>query len=146
MTVTTAAQNQKAAAMYEKSRDWLIANPVEKAIGGNMVFYCRTAAGGSDEIAGQIGGLYLYSQVMGYENVTAVYNDVNASGSTLNRPGMQKLLEAVRAGDIDIVIARDTTRLSRSADQFYELLGMFAKYGVTLVTVSGGAFAPSPPV
>jgi DNA invertase Pin-like site-specific DNA recombinase len=139
----TAEQLEKAVVMNQAIGDWLVRNPVEKSIGGNTVFYCRTAAGGSGAITEQLGELYLYSQAMGYENVCANYCDTNASGVSLNRPGLKKLLDDVRGGGVKTVITHDIARISRNIVHLYELMDKFAKHGVTLVTMNTGTFRPA---
>jgi DNA invertase Pin-like site-specific DNA recombinase len=49
---------------------------------------------------------------------------------------MQRLLEDIRAGHIDIVIAYKIDRLSRSLFDFAELVKVFDQHGVTFVSVT----------
>ncbi len=71
--------------------------------------------------------------------VTRAFGDAATSGASLfGRPGVQALLRAVRAHELDVVVAESLDRLSRSqADiaAIYERL-MFA--GVRLVTLAEG--------
>ena len=58
--------------------------------------------------------------------IVAEWQDPGASGSSMNRPGLQALLQAVENKETDIVLVHETSRLSRSVfDTFriFEILG-----------------------
>lgn len=59
-----------------------------------------------------------------------VYQDKGYSGSNINRPDFQRLLEDVKSGIITRVIIYRLDRMSRSILDFASLIEFFKKYGV----------------
>ena len=68
----------------------------------------------------------------------ATYADRAQSGASRLRPGYQKLLEDVRAGQINVVIAEALDRLSRDQEDVAALYKHVAFAGVKLVTLAEG--------
>lgn len=62
--------------------------------------------------------------------------DGGVSGGSLNRPGMQEVLRAVEAGEIDCIVVYKIDRLTRSITDFARLLEHFEAHGVTFVSVT----------
>jgi len=62
--------------------------------------------------------------------------DAGASAKDLRRPGAAELLELVEAGELDAVIVYKLDRLTRSVKDLGELLELFERCGVALVSVS----------
>lgn len=62
--------------------------------------------------------------------------DGGESAKDLKRPGMQKLLAAVEAKQVEAVIVAKLDRLTRSVKDLGELLERFEKRGVALVSVA----------
>lgn len=60
------------------------------------------------------------------------FADEGISGATLDRPGLNALREAVREGQIDIIIVRDPDRLSRKLAHQLLITEEFEKAGVRL--------------
>jgi DNA invertase Pin-like site-specific DNA recombinase len=60
------------------------------------------------------------------------YMDAGASGVTLNRAGLQKLLADCRAGKIRTVITQDPDRLSRDIGQLLMLYHELCRAGVRI--------------
>jgi site-specific DNA recombinase len=58
------------------------------------------------------------------------------SAKSLNRPGMAKLLTLVDAGKVKVVIVAKLDRLTRSVKDLCELLELFERKGVALVSVA----------
>jgi len=54
----------------------------------------------------------------------------------LLRPALQRLMEDIRAGQIDIVVVYKIDRLTRSLFDFAELVKVFEEYGTTFVSVT----------
>ena len=80
---------------------------------------------------------YIQSQKMnGWRLLPDRYDDGGYSGGNMNRPGLKKLLEDVKAGKIDIVIVYKLDRLSRSICDFAELSKVFDKHGTSFVSVT----------
>jgi DNA invertase Pin-like site-specific DNA recombinase len=94
------------------------------------VAYCRTAfAEPDDPLAGVLAQAAM--------TVDGTYMDAGASGVTLIRPALQRLLADCRAEKIGVVLAADTDRLSRDAVQLGALLHQFRAYGVHVEFASG---------
>src|ERR671930_420403 len=64
------------------------------------------------------------------------YDDGGFSGGNLERPALQRLLEDVRAGRIDIVVVYKVDRLTRSLADFARLVEIFDTQGVSFVSVT----------
>ncbi len=80
---------------------------------------------------------YIQSQKMnGWRLLLDRYDDGGYSGGNMNRPGLKKLLEDVKAGKIGIVIVYKLDRLSRSICDFAELSKIFDKHGTSFVSVT----------
>jgi DNA invertase Pin-like site-specific DNA recombinase len=54
----------------------------------------------------------------------------------VNRPGLQRVLELVRRGEVQLVIVSKLDRLTRSVKDLAELLELFQKRNVSLVSVA----------
>ncbi len=65
-----------------------------------------------------------------------IISDGGESAKSLNRPGVQRLLALVDAGDVDTVIIAKLDRLTRSVKDLAELLETFERRGVSLVSVA----------
>ncbi|GGZ97580.1 recombinase family protein [Novosphingobium arvoryzae] len=64
------------------------------------------------------------------------YDDGGFSGGNLDRPGLQNLLEDIRAGLVDVIVVYKIDRLSRSLMDFARLVEVFDKHKVTFVSVT----------
>jgi site-specific DNA recombinase len=64
------------------------------------------------------------------------YDDGGISGGTLERPGLQRLLEDIEDGLVDVVVVYKIDRLSRSLADFAKLVEVFDRNGVTFVSVT----------
>jgi DNA invertase Pin-like site-specific DNA recombinase len=64
------------------------------------------------------------------------YDDGGISGSTLERPGLKRLLCDVEAGLIDVIVTYKLDRLSRSLTDFAKLVDVFERHNVTFVSVT----------
>ena len=69
-------------------------------------------------------------------SIVGVYNDAGYSGKNINRPQFTQLLEDIKSGLIDKVIAYRLDRISRSIADFSQLLIMFDKYNVKFVSAT----------
>ncbi|QKS28250.1 MAG: recombinase family protein [Candidatus Accumulibacter similis] len=72
----------------------------------------------------------------GWVALDHAYNDGGFSGGTLNRPGVQRLLEDVREGLVDVIVVYKIDRLSRSLADFAKLVELFDAQKVTFVSVT----------
>ena len=64
-----------------------------------------------------------------------IYIDDNVSGYTFNRPGFTQMLENVNLGKIDIVIAKDLSRIGRNNGKVLCLIEDFKKSGKNLILI-----------
>lgn len=65
-----------------------------------------------------------------------IYKDAGYSGKNINRPQFTQLLEDIKSGLINKVIAYRLDRISRSIADFSQLLLMFDKYNVKFVSAT----------
>lgn len=80
---------------------------------------------------------YITSQrAEGWTAVSDRYDDGGYSGGTLERPALQRLIAAVQAGKLDVIIVYKIDRLSRSMLDFLNLVELFERHGVTFVSVT----------
>ena len=80
---------------------------------------------------------YIKSQASeGWTLVRALYDDGGFSGGTLERPALQRLLDAVRMNKLDIIVVYKVDRLTRSLADFAKLVELFDAQGVSFVSVT----------
>src|SRR4030081_3221606 len=80
---------------------------------------------------------YIRSQQhAGWTMVRSKYDDGGFSGGNTDRPALQRLLEDVRAGKIDIIVVYKVDRLTRSLADFAKLVELFDQNAVTFVSVT----------
>ena len=80
---------------------------------------------------------YIRSQAhAGWTMVRAKYDDGGFSGGNTDRPALQRLLEDVRAGKVDIIVVYKVDRLTRSLADFAKLVELFDRHGVSFVSVT----------
>ena len=72
----------------------------------------------------------------GWVLLPTAYDDGGLSGGSLERPALQRLLEDVRHGGIDIVVVYKVDRLTRSLADFAELTELFDAHGASFVSVT----------
>jgi len=75
-----------------------------------------------------------YAVAMGFE-VSEVIRDAGASAKSLQRPGIAKVLDGVRAGTIGRVVILKLDRMTRSTRDLATLLDLFAANDAALVSV-----------
>lgn len=71
----------------------------------------------------------------GWGSIIDIYCDEAKSGKNLNRPEFQRLLEDVRMGRVNLVLATELSRLSRSIRDFCELWDLFKKHDAKVITL-----------
>ena len=80
---------------------------------------------------------YIRSQQhAGWTMVRSKYDDGGFSGGNTDRPALQRLLEDVRAGKVDIIVVYKVDRLTRSLADFAKLVELFDRHGVSFVSVT----------
>ena len=72
----------------------------------------------------------------GWVLVRDQYDDGGLSGGTLERPGLQRLMEDIEDGLVDVVVVYKIDRLSRSLADFAKLVEVFDRNEVTFVSVT----------
>lgn len=80
---------------------------------------------------------YILSQKSeGWVASVTEYDDGGYSGGTLERPALNRLLDDIRAGKINIVVVYKIDRLTRSLMDFAKLVEVFDAHGVTFVSIT----------
>src|SRR5215211_4266729 len=64
------------------------------------------------------------------------YDDGGLSGGTLERPALSRLLCAIQAGKVQVVVVYKIDRLTRSLADFAKLVELFDQHGVSFVSVT----------
>ena len=80
---------------------------------------------------------YIRSQAhTGWTPLRGKYDDGGFSGGNTDRPALQRLLDEVRAGKVDVIVVYKVDRLTRSLADFAKLVELFDKHGVSFVSVT----------
>jgi len=80
---------------------------------------------------------YIKSQTHeGWRLVHHRFDDGAFSGASLERPALQELLTAVRAGQVDVIVVYKVDRLTRSLSDFAKLVELFDQHSVSFVSVT----------
>ncbi|THG36911.1 recombinase family protein [Sphingomonas olei] len=78
-----------------------------------------------------------YAERHGFELV-AFHGDNGITGATMERPGLQAMLQAVSRGEAKIVIIEDVDRLGRDQEHLQHMIKLFRVYDVVIHTVAAG--------
>jgi site-specific DNA recombinase len=84
-----------------------------------------------------------YCASRGWELVRE-YEDAGISGAKDDRPALQSLLSAVKAGEIDAVIVRDLSRFGRSARDLLNNIQTLKDCSVTFISIKEGIDGSGP--
>jgi site-specific DNA recombinase len=80
---------------------------------------------------------YIRSQAhSGWTLLRAKYDDGGFSGGNTDRPALQRLLNDVHAGKVDVIVVYKVDRLTRSLADFAKLVELFDKHNVSFVSVT----------
>jgi site-specific DNA recombinase len=80
---------------------------------------------------------YVRSQAhAGWSLIRSKYDDGGFSGGNTDRPALQRLLDDVRAGKIDVIVVYKVDRLTRSLADFAKLVELFDRHNVSFVSVT----------
>jgi DNA invertase Pin-like site-specific DNA recombinase len=80
---------------------------------------------------------YIRSQAhAGWTLLRGKYDDGGFSGGNTDRPALQRLLQDVRAGKVDVIVVYKVDRLTRSLADFAKLVELFDRHGVSFVSVT----------
>jgi DNA invertase Pin-like site-specific DNA recombinase len=72
----------------------------------------------------------------GWKLLKAAYDDGGISGATMERPALQRLLNDIDHGLIDVVVVYKVDRLTRSLTDFAKMVEIFDGHGVSFVAVT----------
>lgn len=80
---------------------------------------------------------YIKSQASeGWRALPGRYDDPAYSGGNLDRPGVQKLMKDIGAGEVDVVVVYKIDRLTRSLADFAKLVEVFDAKAVSFVAIT----------
>jgi DNA invertase Pin-like site-specific DNA recombinase len=80
---------------------------------------------------------YIRSQThAGWTLLRGKYDDGGFSGGNTDRPALQRLLQDVQAGKIDVIVVYKVDRLTRSLADFAKLVELFDQHHVSFVSVT----------
>jgi site-specific DNA recombinase len=80
---------------------------------------------------------YIRSQAhAGWTLIRSKYDDGGFSGGNTDRPALQRLLDAVRAGKVDVIVVYKVDRLTRLLADFAKLVELFDRHRVSFVSVT----------
>ena len=80
---------------------------------------------------------YIRSQAhAGWTLLRAKYDDGGFSGGNTDRPALQRLLQDVGAGKVDVIVVYKVDRLTRSLADFAKLVELFDTHKVSFVSVT----------
>jgi site-specific DNA recombinase len=72
----------------------------------------------------------------GWAVLATLYDDGAYSGGTMDRPALQRLLDDIRAGKVDVVVVYKVDRLTRSLADFAKIIEVFDARRVSFVSVT----------
>jgi site-specific DNA recombinase len=72
----------------------------------------------------------------GWTLLRGKYDDGGFSGGNTDRPALQRLLDDVHAGKVDVIVVYKVDRLTRSLADFAKLVELFDKHSVSFVSVT----------
>jgi site-specific DNA recombinase len=80
---------------------------------------------------------YIKSQAHeGWRLIRDRYDDGGFSGGSMERPALRRLLDAVRARWVDVIVVYKVDRLTRSLADFAKLVELFDEHNVSFVSVT----------
>ncbi len=106
----------------------------------NVAIYCRVSTIGQADDGYSIGEqqdkLQKYCDIMGWE-VAEVYTDAGFSGSSIERPAMQKMLADARQKRFNTILVYKLDRLSRNtSDSLYLIKEVFKSNDIEFVSLN----------
>ncbi|GGJ17430.1 hypothetical protein GCM10011320_25980 [Neoroseomonas lacus] len=72
----------------------------------------------------------------GWSLLPTRYDDGGLSGSSMNRPALQRLLADVAAGRVDLVVVYKFDRLTRSLADFAKIVEVLDGHGASFVSIT----------
>lgn len=116
----------------------------EKITPKRCAVYCRVSSDerldqtfNSIDAQREAGAAFVASQkAEGWSLVPDVYEDPGFSGGNMERPGLKRLLDDIKAGKVDIIVVYKIDRLSRSLADFARMVDLFDKHKVSFSSVT----------
>ena len=71
----------------------------------------------------------------GWGEIADVYVDEGRSAKDMNRPEFQRLLSDVRLGKVNLILATELSRMSRSIRDFCDIWDLFRKHNAYFITL-----------
>lgn len=96
-----------------------------------------------ESLSTQKSTIQAYCISRGWELVN-VYTDAGISGTKDDRPALQALLSAAKAGEIEAVVVRDLSRYGRSARDLLNNLQTLKDCSVTFISLKEGIDGSGP--
>ena len=72
----------------------------------------------------------------GWRAIPDRFDDGGFSGGTMERPGLARLLDALRQNQLDVIVVYKVDRLTRSLADFAKIVALLDKHGVSFVSVT----------
>lgn len=80
---------------------------------------------------------YIKSQMHeGWVLIPTIYDDGGYTGGNMDRPALQALLADIRKGQVDVVVVYKVDRLSRSLNDFAQMVNVFDAHNVSFVSIT----------
>lgn len=77
------------------------------------------------------------ARALGWENIVVIDDDLGRSGGGITRPGFERLIVAVGAGQAGAVLAIEVSRLARNGRDWHTLLEICALVGTLIIDEDG---------
>lgn len=85
----------------------------------------------------EAGENYVLSQKhQGWKIIPEYYDDGGYSGGNMNRPALERLLEDINAGKVDMIVVYKIDRLTRSLTDFSKMIEILEKNNCSFVSVT----------
>ena len=98
-----------------------------------VFLYCRVAHDDRFSLEAQENALRRYAAQAGYTIVGVAAEHGN--GLTLDRPALQKVTQAVLAGEVELVLVNSLTRIGREWGMTQRYIDLLTEHGVKLLCI-----------
>lgn len=80
---------------------------------------------------------YIKSQMHeGWKLIPTAYDDGGYTGGNMERPALQALMADIKAGKVDVIVVYKVDRLSRSLNDFAQMVNVFDAHQVSFVSIT----------
>jgi len=94
-----------------------------------VAIYCRVACEDKEEIKRQENELRVYAAGQGFNDI-AVYSDNGYGGMSFKRPAFAEMERDIESGKVNMVICRDSSRISRNIPDTVKWFDKIKRKGV----------------